>query len=170
MKIHTLASVAAAAFMAAAGASATPNTGRPYLKRPAFTAAALAGQVSSDPQLVARYSKHFKAGPAAVTAAFRSARPITLPAATYTVWLTGPNGLRYPTVQERTAETPAFEVSIARGGSPAWLEAGSGNPIERFQPVEEIEVVEAEPPPPRVVDVEVPREVLVAAGPTTPGE
>jgi hypothetical protein len=130
----------------------------------------MAGQVSSDAQLLARYSKHFKTAPAAITAALRSARPITLPAATYTVWLTGPNGLRYPTVQERAAETPAFEVSLAPSAPPVWLEAGTGNPIERFQPVEEVEIVEADPPPPRVVDVEVPREVLVAAGPASPGE
>jgi hypothetical protein len=167
MKIPVLIGLLAAACLAPAAAQ---NVGLPYLKRPALTATALADQVSADPQLRARYSKHFQSAPAPLISALRAARPLTLAPGTYTVWLTGRNGLRYPTVQRRAGQTPAFAVSLKAGADPVWLEAGSGNPIERFQPVEEIEVVEEELPPARIVEREALREVLVAVGTDRPAE
>lgn len=165
MKFRTIALSLAAAALSATPALAARDTGLPYLKRPALTAKDMAAQVTGDSQLLARYSKHFHAAPAAVAAAMRGARSLTLPAGTYTVWLTGPNGLRYPTVQERARETAAFAVTLKTGDAPAWLEAGTGNPMAVFRPVEQIVVVEAPPPPPdRAVEVETPREILVAAG------
>lgn len=160
-----LLSLAAAALAAAPALSATKDTGRPYLKRPALTAPEMAAQVTGDPQLLARYAKHFHTAPASVSAAMRAAKPLTLPAGEYTVWLTGPNGLRYPTVQERATETRAFAVALKPGADPAWLEAGTGNPMALFRPVEQVVVVEAPAPEPaRAEEVETPREILVAAG------
>lgn len=165
MKLHVLMTLCAAASLAAVTARAAGETGLPYLKRPAITAADMAIEVSSDPQLLARYSKHFHAAPAAVTAAIRTSTAITLPAGTYTVWLTGRNGLRYPTVQDRAKPTAALAIILAPGAEPAWLESGTGNPMALFRPVEQIVVVEAPAPAPdRVEEVETPKEVLVAAG------
>ena len=147
------------------------DTGRPYLKQPAHTPSALARQVAGDRQLTARYAKHFGASAGSVGSALRDARAITLPPGRYTVWLTGRDGLRYPTVQERAEPTPAFLVALPFDREPqSWLEAGSGNPMQVFRPVEEVEVV-IETPPARSEEVAAPREVLVPvadAAPTPP--
>ena len=53
------------------------------------------------------------------------------PEAARFVWqLTGRDGLRYPTVQERADSTPAFLVALPFDRVPqSWLEAGTGNPM-----------------------------------------
>ncbi len=143
------------------------ETGRPYLKQPAHTPAALAGQVAGDRQLTARYAKHFHASAGSVGGALRDARVITLPPGRYTVWLTGRDGLRYPTVQERAEPSPAFLVALPFDRDPeSWLEAGTGNPMQVFRPVEEVEVV-IETPPARSEEVAAPREVLVPVAEAT---
>ncbi|HEY3268576.1 MAG TPA: hypothetical protein VGM37_16780 [Armatimonadota bacterium] len=155
----------AAALLAAARVCAAVETGRPYLKRPAETPAALAQQVITDQQLLLRYAKHFRAKTDDVKRAVTAAREDTLPPGEYTVWLTGRDGLRYPTRQQRPRPTPAFRMPQPDDASAvAWLERGTGNPIVPFRPVEEVEIV-SEPAPNRIVTVEEPREVLVPAGP-----
>lgn len=159
--------LAAALLGLAALAPARGETGRPYLKQPAATPEALARQVAGDRQLLARYAKHFNVPPATVTKALRGAREVTLPPGSYTVWLTGRDGLRYPTAQERTASTRAFLVLVPFDREPhSWLEAGTGNPMRLFRPVEEVEVV-VEAPPGLSEEVSVPREVLVPVAAAT---